>query len=143
MDRIAIVYWSGRGATKQMADYVKAGVEAAGKTADVYLARNFGKDLMPNYNKLAFGCPAMGNEELEPSEFEPMFREIEPYLPGKKVVLFGSYGWGDGEWMRDWTTRMEAAGATVLNGEGLICHETPDEDGLNACRELGRQLADA
>lgn len=69
--------------------------------------------------------------------------DVEGFASGKKIALFGSYGWGDGEWMRDWTTRMEAAGATVLNGEGLICHETPDEDGLNACRELGRQLADA
>ena len=85
----------------------------------------------------------MGDEELEDSVFQPVFEACEPKLAGKKVALFGSYGWGDGEWMRDWTTRMEAAGATVLNGEGLICHETPDEDGLNACRELGRQLADA
>ena len=75
--------------------------------------------------------------------FLPFVCDVEGFASGKKIALFGSYGWGDGEWVRDWTTRIEAAGATVLNGEGLICHETPDEDGLNACRELGRQLADA
>ena len=85
----------------------------------------------------------MGAEQLEEGEFEPMFADLEGSLSGVKVALFGSYGWGDGEWMRDWTTRMEAAGATVLNGEGLICHETPDGDGLSECRELGKQLANA
>lgn len=140
MDRIAIVYWSGQGATKQMAGYVKTGVEAVGKTADVYLARDFGKDLMSNYDKLAFGCPAMGNEELEPSEFEPMFREIEPYLHGKKVVLFGSYGWGEQQWMLDWEQRAAEAGVLLMD-YGLAVKDEPDEEGRILCEDLGTTLA--
>lgn len=140
MDRIAIVYWSGQGATKQMAGYVKTGVEAVGKTADVYLARDFGKDLMSNYDKLAFGCPAMGNEELELSEFEPMFREIEPYLPGKKVVLFGSYGWGEQQWMLDWEQRAAEAGVLLMD-YGLAVKDEPDEESRILCEDLGTTLA--
>ena len=83
----------------------------------------------------------MGAEELEETEFAPMFDAVKSALAGKPVGLFGSYGWGDGEWMRDWTDRMTSAGATVVNGEGLICHETPDEDGLSECVELGKALA--
>ena len=69
--------------------------------------------------------------------------EVETFAAGKKIALFGSYGWGDGQWMRDWEERMTAAGATLVGGEGLMCHETPDEEGLEACKELGRQLANA
>ena len=143
MNKVAIVYWSGTGNTEQMAQAVAEGVKNAGGEADVLTCAEFDSAKLADYGAVAFGCPAMGAEQLEEGEFEPMFADLEGSLSGVKVALFGSYGWGDGEWMRDWTTRMEAAGATVLNGEGLICHETPDEDGLNACRELGRQLADA
>lgn len=140
MDRIAIVYWSGRGATKQMAEYVKTGIEAVGKTADVYVARDFGKELMAQYDKIAFGCPAMGNEELEPSEFEPMFNEIEPYLAGKKVVLFGSYGWGEQQWMKDWEIQVYNDGA-LLMAYGLAVQDEPDEEDRMNCEDLGTTLA--
>ena len=143
MSKVAVVYWSGTGNTEEMANKVAEGAKAAGAEVEVISADDFDGTDISSFDGVAFGCPAMGDEELEDSVFQPVFEACEPKLAGKKVALFGSYGWGDGEWMRDWTTRMEAAGATVLNGEGLICHETPDEDGLNACRELGRQLADA
>ena len=96
---------------------------------------------LAEFDAVAFGCPAMGAEQLEESEFEPMFASLEGSLNGKKVALFGSYGWGDGEWMREWESRMLDAGANVLNREGLICHETPDDDALEDCRSLGKQLA--
>ena len=83
----------------------------------------------------------MGSEVLEEADFEPMFEGVEGALSGKRIALFGSYGWGDGQWMRDWEERMTAAGATVLNGEGLICQETPDDDAIKQCEELGEQLA--
>ena len=140
MSKVAIVFWSATGNTETMANCI---AEGAGAAAAIVPCGEMDAAKLGEYDVVAFGCPAMGAEQLEESEFEPMFASLEGSLNGKKVALFGSYGWGDGEWMRDWTTRMEAAGATVLNGEGLICHETPDEDGLNACRELGRQLADA
>ena len=98
---------------------------------------------MDAYDAVAFGCPAMGAEELEDSEFEPMFSDCEGKLGGKKIALFGSYGWGDGEWMRDWEARMQSAGAELVGGAGLMCHETPDAEGLEECKELGRQLANA
>ena len=104
---------------------------------------DFSADKMDEYDAIAFGCPAMGAEELEETEFEPMFSACISKLGGKKIALFGSYGWGDGQWMRDWEERMAAAGATLVGGEGLMCHETPDEEGLEACKELGRQLANA
>ncbi len=140
MDRIAIVYWSGRGATKQMTEYVKTGIEAVGKHADVYVASDFGINQMNCYDKIAFGCPAMGNEELEPSEFEPMFQEIEPALKGKKVVLFGSYGWGEGQWMLDWEVRVYNAGALLMD-HGLIARDEPDEEARIECENLGTTLA--
>ena len=140
MSKVAIVFWSATGNTETMANCI---AEGAGASGTIVPCTEMTPAKLAEFDVVAFGCPAMGAEQLEESEFEPMFAALEGSLNGKKIALFGSYGWGDGEWMRDWTTRMEAAGATVLNGEGLICHETPDEDGLNACRELGRQLADA
>ena len=89
----------------------------------------------------ALGCPAMGAEVLEESEMEPFVAELEGNVKGKKIALFGSYGWGDGQWMRDWEERMTSAGATVVNGEGLICQETPDGDVISECESLGKQLA--
>ena len=94
-----------------------------------------------NYEKIALGCPAMGAEVLEESEFEPFFSQLEGRLSGRDVALFGSYGWGDGQWMRDWEERTDRAGGTVCQGEGLILHETPDESGLDRCRTLGADLA--
>ena len=90
---------------------------------------------------LARGCPAMGAEVLEESEMEPFVMELEGFSKGKHIGLFGSYGWGDGEWMREWQSRMNAAGADVVGGEGVICQEAPDESALEACRNLGKALA--
>ena len=143
MDKVIVAYWSQTGNTAAMAAAIGEGITEAGKEAVVTDISSVSMDDLQAASAFALGCPAMGAEVLEEGEMEPFVTEVEAFASGKKIGLFGSYGWGDGEWMRDWTTRMEAAGATVLNGEGLICHETPDEDGLNACRELGRQLADA
>ena len=143
MSKIAVVYWSGTGNTEAMANEVAEGAKAAGAEVDVLTASEFGADKMDAYDAVAFGCPAMGAEELEDSEFEPMFSDCEGKLGGKKIALFGSYGWGDGEWMRDWEARMQSAGAELVGGAGLMCHETPDAEGLEECKELGRQLANA
>ena len=94
-----------------------------------------------SYDVLALGCPAMGDEELEEGEFEPFFSDLEGKLSGKKVALFGSYDWGDGEWMRTWCGRAKDAGAELVEDEGLIVNNTPDDEGLAACRELGGKLA--
>lgn len=138
MGKIAIVYWSGTGNTEAMANFV---AEGAGGQADLFTPGEFSADLVSNYSALAFGCPSMGAEQLEEAEFEPMFEAVKPRLSGKTIGLFGSYGWGDGEWMRDWTERMKNAGAVLVRAEGIIANETPDEEALEECRSAGRDLA--
>lgn len=141
MGEIYIVYWSQTGNTESMAEAVGRGVEAAGKQAKVVTVSEVSADVLKDANVFAMGCPAMGAEVLEEAEMEPFVSEVERFAAGKTVALFGSYGWGDGEWMRDWTARMTAAGANVVNGEGLMCNETPDEAVLAECEALGKQLA--
>ena len=104
-------------------------------------AAEFSPEQVGEYSAIAFGCPSMGSEQLEESEFEPMFAGLEGSLNGKKVALFGSYGWGDGQWMRDWVQRAQDDGAQLFSEEGLICNETPDDDVQAACRKLGADLA--
>lgn len=140
MRKTAVVYWSGTGNTQMMAEKVAEGVRAAGAEADVYNCTEFSADLMDNYEAVAFGCPSMGSEQLEDTEFEPVFTECEAKLSGKVIGLFGSYGWGDGEWMRSWESRCNDDGAN-LACESVICNEAPDDDALAACRELGASLA--
>lgn len=133
--KIAVIYWSGTGNTEMMA---KAVAEGAG--AELFSVSDFSGNIA-DYDRLAFGCPAMGSEVLEEDEFEPFFTGIESMLSGKKIALFGSYDWGDGEWMRTWCGRAKDAGAELVDDEGLIVNNTPDDEGLAACRELGGKLA--
>ena len=140
MSKIAIVYWSGTGNTEAMANSVLAGAQAAGAQAELFTAAEFGPEKLAEYDAAAFGCPAMGAEQLEEDEFEPMFAACEGRLSGKNIALFGSYGWGDGEWMRSWESRCNDDGAN-LACESVICNEAPDDDALAACRELGASLA--
>lgn len=143
MDKINVVFWTQGGNTQAMAEAIAQGIREAGKEAEVVFVTGANLEELKAAPKFALGCPAMGAEVLEEAEMEPFVCDVEGFASGKKIALFGSYGWGDGEWMRDWTARMEAAGATVLNGEGLICQEAPDEDALAECRALGKQLAEA
>ena len=140
MRKTAVVYWSGTGNTQMMAEKVAEGVRAAGAEADVYNCTEFSADLMDNYEAVAFGCPSMGSEQLEDTEFEPVFTECEAKLSGKKLGLFGSYGWGDGEWMHDWEEKCKEDGA-VLVSDGVICQEEPDDDAVESCKALGKALA--
>ena len=134
MSKIAVVYWSGTGHTQAMAEAV-----ADGAQAELFTSADFHADDAGAYDAIAFGCPSMGNEQLEESEFEPMFDACKPHLNGKKVALFGSYGWGDGEWMRTWEADCADAGAR-LACESVICQDEPDGDALAACRALGEAL---
>ena len=140
MSKIAIVYWSGTGNTEAMADLVAQGVRAKGSDADLINAMDFGPERLDEYDAYAFGCPAMGAEELEETEFAPMFDAVKGSLSGKDAALFGSYGWGDGEWMRNWEERAKNDGATLVGGEGLIVNETPDDEALEKCAALGAEL---
>ncbi len=140
MNKIAVVFWSGTGNTESMAELVAKGVKEAGAEVTVYSPAEFNMDALNQYDAVAFGCPSMGDEVLEESEFEPMFSECKPGLKGKKIALFGSYGWGDGEWMRNWEEDCRSLGA-VLVIDSVICNETPDQDAQNACIALGKALA--
>ena len=140
MNRLAVIYWSGTGNTEAMAKAVLAGAKAAGSEADLFSVSEVSVEKALEYEALALGCPAMGGEVLEENEFEPFFTELEKSISGRKIVLFGSYGWGDGQWMRDWQERSQAAGANIC-GEGLMLNETPDSNGLAECENLGKTIA--
>jgi flavodoxin short chain len=139
MNQVAIVYWSGTGNTEAMANCIADGVKEAGGEAVLLDPRAFNASRFSEFGVVAFGCPAMGNEVLEEMEFEPMFAGIESSLSGKKIALFGSYGWGDGQWMRDWCARC--ASANLYDENGLMVNEAPDDAAQETCRELGRKLA--
>jgi flavodoxin short chain len=140
MSKTAIVYWSGTGNTETMANAVLAGASAAGAEAVLFNCSEFSADLADGFDSIAFGCPSMGSEELEDSEFAPVFNACEPKLWGKKIALFGSYGWGDGEWMRNWTQTCKNDGA-IMVCDFVICNGAPDDEVLAACRALGAALA--
>ena len=140
MSKVAVVYWSGTGNTQAMAEAVAEGAKEKGAEVSVIEAADFQADQVNAYDGIAFGCPAMGDEVLEDSEFEPMFAEAEKVLAGKKIVLFGSYGWGDGQWMRDWEERCRAAGAELAQ-ESVIANEAPGDEETEQCRALGAALA--
>lgn len=140
MSKIAVVYWSGTGNTEAMANEVAEGAKSAGAEAEVFTPDTFSADKMDAYDAVAFGCPAMGAEELEDTEFEPMFKDCEAKLSGKKIALFGSYGWGDGEWMRNWDETCRNDGA-VMACDYVICNEAPDDEAIDACKALGKALA--
>jgi len=138
MSKLAVIYWSGTGNTQAMAEAVVEGAKVAGAEVDLLTCAGVGD--VSAYDAVALGCPAMGAEELEDGEFLPMLESIEAALPGKKVALFGSYGWGDGEWMRSWEARCAEKGISLAAGS-VIVNEAPDEEGIAKCRALGAALA--
>ena len=139
MSKVAVVFWSGTGNTGIMATKVAEGVTEAGGEATILPADQFNAEMMDSYDAIAFGCPSMGAEQLEESEFEPFIESISSKVSGKKAVLFGSYDWGDGEWMRDWMSRMEEYGCDVIF-DGLIIREALEDD-CTECLELGKKIA--
>jgi len=139
MSKIAVVYWSGTGNTEAMAEAVRAGAAEKGAEAVVLQTSEFDASMMDSFDAIAFGCPAMGAEVLEEDEFQPMFDSVEAQLNGKKIALFGSYGWGDGEWMRDWEDICKSNGA-VLACDSVICNEAPDDDAIISCKALGAAI---
>lgn len=140
MRKVAVVYWSGTGNTEAMASAVVDGVREGGAKAELFTASEFDASMLSSFDAVAFGCPSMGSEQLEDSEFEPMFNSCESDLGGKKIALFGSYGWGDGEWMRSWEETCTADGA-VLVTESVICNDAPSDDAIAECKALGVALA--
>lgn len=138
---VGVFYWSGTGNTEAMANAVAEGAKAAGQEVTLEAVSGISVDDAAKFDKLALGCADMGAEQLEEMEFEPWFTELEGKLAGKKVVIFGSWGWG-GEWLGPWGDRVKATGAELLT-EGLKINGTPDDAGLDECRQLGKILAEA
>ena len=141
MKKTAVIYWSGTGNTESMAEAVAEGLRAAGAETELLTPEQVRTDGLAALGAVALGCPAMGSEVLEESEFQPMFDSCKALLAGKPTALFGSYGWGDGEWMREWENDCRAAGIP-LACESVICCEAPDDEALDKCRALGRALAE-
>ena len=139
MCKIAVVYWSGTGNTEAMAAAVTDGAKSKGAAVSLFTAAAFPVNQAADFDAIAFGCPAMGSETLEETEFEPMFSACQPQLSGKRIALFGSYGWGDGEWMRSWEEACRASGAALACGS-VICQEAPDESATRQCAALGASL---
>ncbi len=140
MSKVAVVYWSGTGNTEAMAAAVADGAKEKGAEVSLLTASEFSPEAADGFDGIAFGCPAMGSEVLEETEFEPMFNSVEAKLKDKKIALFGSYGWGDGEWMRNWEDVCKADGANLVC-DSVICNDAPDNDALAACKALGAALA--
>ena len=139
MSKIAVVYWSGTGNTEAMAKAVLEGINSSGAQGELFSCAEFDASMIEKYDAVAFGCPAMGAEQLEDFEFEPMFSPCVPKLAGKRLGLFGSYGWGDGEWMRSWEKDVLDAGA-ILASNSVICSGQPDAVYLKKCNNLGKSL---
>ena len=143
MSKVKIVYWTGTGNTLKMAEAIAEGVKSAGGEAEVVTFDDVTPDALAAEDVVALGCPAMGAENLEESVVEPFVTEYEGKCSGKKLGLFGSYGWGDGQWMRDWVDRMSAAGAHIVTGEGLLANNEPDADAIAEAQNFGKALANA
>ena len=139
MVKVAVIYWSGTGHTEKMAETFLEAVKAEGQEAELFFAGEFSKDNIADFDGFAFGCPAMGNEQLEDGEFEPMFEEVENDLENKPTVIFGSYEWNDGQWMYDWQERCKDDGIN-LAADGLIAYDDPDDEALDQVRALAKSL---
>lgn len=139
--KTAVIYWSGTGNTEAMANAVAEGAKSAGAEVVLLTPSEVDAATLDSFDTIAFGCPSMGSEQLEEEEFEPMFSACEAKLNGKKIALFGSYGWGDSEWMRNWEEQAKGCGA-VLACDSVICNEAPDDEATEACKNLGIALAE-
>lgn len=136
MSKVAVVYWSGTGNTQAMAEAV-----AAAASAEVFTSDEFSADQVGNFDSIAFGCPSMGAEQLEEESFQPMWDSVKDNLAGKKIGLFGSWGWGGGEWMTTWKDECDGLGLTLVS-EPVMCQEAPDDAALAECDALGKALAE-
>lgn len=143
MAEVKIVYWSGTGNTASMAELVAQGVAAGGATPVILPFEDTTPDALAAEPAFAMGCPSMGAEQLEESVVDPFVEELAASVSGKKILLFGSYGWGDGEWMRTWVEQMTGAGAEMIEAEGVICNEAPDAEAEAALTAAGKALAAA
>lgn len=139
----SVVYWSGTGNTQTMAESIAKGISQGGNEANLMSVDEVNVEALLSEPAFALGCPAMGDEVLEEGEMEPFIEAIEGKINGKNILLFGSYDWGDGGWMRDWVERMKNANANVITGDGIIANNDPDDEAKNLCENAGKSLAES
>ncbi|HEY8424252.1 MAG TPA: flavodoxin [Clostridia bacterium] len=139
MAKILIVYWSGTGNTEKMAELIAQGASQAGAQVDLKNVALASPEMLDDYEIAALGSPAMGVEVIEEEEMEPFVESIKDRVTGKKLALFGSYDWGDGEWLENWKERMTDYGAVVV--DTLAVNLTPEGESAQRCVDLGRKLA--
>ena len=139
MSKAAVIFWSQTGNTEQMASAIAEGIREGGMECDLLNVADTNPTDAAAYAKIALGCPAMGAEVLEETEFDPFFTDLESKLSGRKVALFGSYGWGGGEWMNTWEDDCKSLGANLIF-DSIICNDAPDDEALAKCEELGKAL---
>lgn len=135
-----VIYWSQTGNTERMAELIAKGIEEGGKSAELVELSGVSIDDLKDEEVIIFGSPAYGAEELEETEVEPFVASLEGNINGKKVALFGSWGWGDGVWMKDLEERIESYGAELI-GEGLTVKELPEGEDEARCIEFGKLIA--
>jgi len=133
MSKVAVVYWTQTGNTEAMANAI---AEAAGARALSPGAVDAGQ--VADFDAFAFGCPAMGSEELDP-DFEEVWNDCVPKFAQKPVALFGSYDWGNGEWMDTWKSEAEDAGVNII--DTVIANLEPDDEAIEQLKALGAKLA--
>lgn len=138
--KMCIIYWSGTGNTEAMANLICEGAVSAGADVTLKEVSSASVSDIQAADIAIFGCPSMGDEILEEDEFEPFMKSVTDTLGGKKIGLFGSYDWGDGEWMRTWESDVKKAGAVLLK-DGLIVNLTPAGADIDKCREFGKDIA--
>lgn len=140
MKKIAVIYWSGTGNTEMMAKAIAEGASEAGVEVNLLNVANARITDVFEADAVALGCPSMGAEVLEEDEMEPFVTSLNSAeINNKPVALFGSYDWGNGEWMKDWEDRMKGYGARLIQA-GLIINLTPDTEALKECKSLGSKL---
>lgn len=137
--RIAIIYYSGTGNTEMTGALLAEGARSTGAKVDLFPISHFDESLLKEYDRFAFGCPASAEEELEEMEFLPFYEKLEPLLKDKDVALFGSYSWGDGQWMKNWEQRVNESGIKLFE-QGLIVQDEPD-DQKESILEFGKRFA--
>ena len=142
MSKVNVIYWSGTGNTERMAEAIVRGAEGEGAEVKLIPVGNATEEDVKDVDNIAFGCPAMRAEELEETEMRPFMDKVNPLLSGKNVVLFGSYEWADGEWMKTWQEEVEGTGAKLI-ADGFAAYDNPDEDAIDECEALGKDLARA
>lgn len=132
--KVSIVYATTTGNTEQLANAASEGAKAAGREVSLSTADTADSAEVLGSDLILLGSPAMGAEQLEDS-METFFSGIEGSLSRKKVGLFGSYDWGEGQWLSDWSDRVTGAGATLV---GTVKSQlTPDDAALEEAKKLG------